>query len=166
MTNWHTLPLEIKSLILSAHIDCVVQDESFICFKDSLGITVYHNQPSSATTKKNSITRWPLQSDLLALLLVAPELKPEAIRLVKWKPSATFVVNRCLVLVQVLEGDAREWCILSMMKLYYSRPDVVIRVPRSRGHHDTWICQNVDIDIVNEQIMDAQAKRQQLVQKK
>jgi len=172
MAKWHTLPFEVKSLILSAHIDYVVQDQLYICFTIPSELVVLHSRysrsaiprPSSAESPPQSWS--PPQTDLLTLLLVAPELTSEAISLVERKLRVVSLVDRSLCEHLMRAGPQREWCILSMMKLYYSRPTVVQRIPPNRLHHDCWICKAVDVDIVNGKIMDTQAKQKQLGQEK
>jgi len=153
MTNWHALPFEVKSLVLSAFVDCVVQDKGYGCWKSFTQVLVYHKLQASTTHRAMMTSP---RSEIGTLLLIVPDLQQELLRFINRKlRAANMLEGRTNHLA--LKGPDREACILSIM-----RHQVVYRVPtRFNGakvnilrHH--YECLN--IQMIKRQIMGASAK--------
>lgn len=112
MTNWHALPLELKIQILGAYVDCVVGDDSYVCRRDWSMIFIYHYHKSPPF-----VVGPAPKSDFIALLLVAPELRRELLKLIDKKLSGATVLSNCGVVSRLadysLDGDL---CFLSMLR--------------------------------------------------
>jgi len=73
MTNWHALPLELKTQILGAYVNCLLHDADYECRKQSdSSVLVQHFRKSPPFTLNS-----PPKSQFEALLLVAPEVQQE-----------------------------------------------------------------------------------------
>ena len=112
MANWCALPFEVKSLIIDAFIEYVLQDEGYQCFRDYDHIAVYHK------TKECSIGFVDIsssQSEISTLLLAAPELQQEALGLIDKKLCVTNMLDN-QGLWRIEQGAVRKVCILSVLR--------------------------------------------------
>jgi len=82
MASWRALPLEVKSLILDAFIECVLQDEGYRCFEVYGQIAVY---PKTKECSFDFVDSSSPQSEISTLMLTAPELQLEALELIDKK---------------------------------------------------------------------------------
>jgi len=153
MANWHTLPLEVKSLVLGAFIDCVVQDEGYKCWKSFTRILVFHKFQASTMYRA---TMTSPRSEIATLLLTIPDLQQELLVIINKKlRAANMLEGRTNHLT--LQGPNRKACILSIM-----RHQVVYRVPTqlNRAEDNTLRpilphCECLDVEVVNQQIRDS-----------
>jgi len=93
MTNWHALPLELKNLILSAYIDCVVHNRGDDEWRVDTSV-LWYKPPS---TRLTPLEFYPPEFTLTSLLLVAPELKQGARDQIDQKLSATTRITPSLM---------------------------------------------------------------------
>jgi len=162
MANWHTLPLEAKSLILDAFINRLTQDKGYDCFQGFTTLVVYDYSVAAATSRQ----MLPTQSQLSILLLVAPELQQEAgILLDKKLSTATKLVDGVDDFIP--QEVNREECLLGIMKRQHECGPASVHGMVSRTYsgklYTTYV--ELSIQIVNKQIKEAAAKYQQPGQK-
>jgi hypothetical protein len=164
MTNWHALPLEVKSLILEAYIDCVTHEGGHDEWRVSPDV-LWYLPPS---TQAVSLNNYPQEFTLTTFLFVAPELQSTASRLIDKKLSAsTKIESGPRVSWRKLKGADVEVCKLSAMRrgIFCEVPFRVLIRSHSCCERHAYGFTGLGSEFANQQIEEASAKYQQPSQK-